>query len=91
MVTLAVQGTTPDEIDTWCIKRLRDRGFIVEPRGDWETPSKLCRRLKISRSKLRRRWKRYPRPQASDVQLGPKGRVIMLRSNPVLDLFLRSR
>jgi hypothetical protein len=91
MVTLAVQGTTPDEIDDWCINRLRQRGYIVETRGPWETPAKLCRRLRISRSKFRRRWRRYPRPKASDVQMGEKGRLVSLRSNTVLDLFLKNR
>jgi len=91
MVQLAIQGTSPEEIDDWCVKRLRDRGFVVEVRGPWESPKRLCRRLRISRSKFRRRWKRYPRPKVSDVQLGTKGRIVLLRSNPVLDAFLKAR
>jgi hypothetical protein len=91
MVQLLIQGTSPEEIDDWCKTRLRNRGCIVELRGPWETPKRLYKRLRISASKFRRRWKRYPRPKASDVQLGEKGRIVMIRSNPVLDAFLKAR
>lgn len=89
MVTLAIQGTTVDEIDEWCIKRLQSRGFIVAKRGPWETPKQAQVRLKISKSKFRRRWRRYPRPQASDVHLGDSGKMVSFRSNELLDAFLR--
>jgi hypothetical protein len=50
--------------------------------------SAICERLKISRSKFSRRWKRYAKAQPEDVQLGPSGRLIAIRSNPALDVFL---
>jgi hypothetical protein len=90
-LTLAVQATSHDDIDAWCVKRLLQRGYIVRMRGPWETPAQICRRLRISRSKFCRRWKRYPRPNHGEIQRGEKGRLVMLRSDPILDLFLRHR
>jgi hypothetical protein len=56
--------------------------------GKWESPAEVCKRLKISRSKFARRWKRYAKAKPEDVQLGPTRRLIAIRSNPALDVFL---
>ncbi|MGI9172535.1 MAG: hypothetical protein ACR2F0_04400 [Chthoniobacterales bacterium] len=91
MVQIVITGVSQDEINEWCVTRLRARGYAVDRSGKWETPRELCERLGISKSKLRRRWGRYPRPQTRDVQTGPSGRLVMLRSNSILDAFLQRR
>jgi hypothetical protein len=56
--------------------------------GKWENTAEICKRLKISRSKFARRWERYAKAQPEDVQVGPSGRLLAIRSNPALDVFL---
>src|SRR5947208_4746981 len=73
------------------IERLRGRGWIVELSGPWETVKHICARLGISTSKFRRRMKRRPHPNPSDVDVGLSGRLIALRSNLQLDTFLVGR
>lgn len=69
------------------IQRLRNRGYVVELRGPWETVKVICKRLHISTSKFRRRMKRR-HPSPLDVDQGPSGRISAIRSNILLDKFL---
>jgi hypothetical protein len=88
---LQLLGATPDEIDEWCVLRLEPHPlYVVEIRGHWETVAHICRRLKISPSKFRRRLKRYPRKSARDVIAGPSGRTLQIRSHLSLDRFLKA-
>jgi hypothetical protein len=84
---LEIIGASPNEIDQMMIQRLRSRGFIVGKSGPTETAKHICARLGISTSKFRRRRKRRP-PNPSDVDLGPTGRLIGIRSNLEYDKFL---
>jgi len=78
----------PEQVDKLCIARLQSRGYVVTTLGQWETRSAICKRLNISRKKFTNRLKRYPKLGPGEVQRGPSGRLLAVRSNPTLDCFL---
>jgi hypothetical protein len=86
---LKILSANDEEIDLFCIRRLESRGYLIESAGPWETRSQICHRLCISESKFDRRIERFPRPKVSEIEIGPAGRLIRLRSNPPLDRFLK--
>lgn len=78
-----------EEVVTWCVMLLVREGFVVEQPGAWESRGEFCGRLGISVSKFKRRMRRSKyRPQV-DLDLGPTGRLIRLRSNAVFDAWMK--
>lgn len=82
------ESMDPEKLDALQIERLRARGYVVEKPGGFETPKEICARLGISESKFARRFKRYHKHHPIDTERGPLGRLIALRSNFMLDMFL---
>jgi len=62
--------------------------WVVDVLAPWETVQQICKRLSISSSKFRRRWKRRPSGSGRS-EVGPTGRVIHIQSDPQLDKFLQ--
>jgi len=86
MVHLSLSGDTPEQIDQWCVKRLRMRGYLVMQKWTWERPGQLCERLGISRDTLERRMASRWCPEVKQ-ERGPTGRLIAVASNPAADEF----
>jgi len=76
------------EAITWAVMLLVKEGFVVEPPGRWETRREFCARLGISVWRFKRRM-RYTklRPQV-DLDVGPSGRLLRLRSNRAFDRWM---
>ena len=71
------------------LKKLLERcGYNVSIQRKWERQVTVCKRLRISPSKFRRRLVRWSRSRQVDAQFGPKGRLVLIRSNPELDIYL---
>ena len=90
----------PEQLDALAVSRLEERALLlsrvslrkmsklISASGRYETFRECALRLKISISKLRRRLNNKHAPP-HDVQRGPTGRRIAIRSNPLADAFFR--
>jgi AraC-like DNA-binding protein len=68
---------------------LKLQNYGIHGLRSWESPNDLCDRMGISPSTLQRRLKSSSCPEA-DIERGPSGRLIRLRSNPSLEEFLQT-
>lgn len=95
---MLIQG--PEALDDISIRRLESRAASLSNEsiqrlsrllafaiGKYETQTQLAKRLEISLSKLRRRFESEFKP-ACDAERGAGGRIVHIRSNPLLDAFL---
>ena len=88
MTRLAIEGTSDEDIDQWCIARLKGRGYGMARLDNWETPKEVCKRLKVSSAHLSSTLRDRKCPLPIDVIRGPTGRVNYLVSHPALDAFI---
>ena len=85
---VTLDGCSEAALESWAVEWLRDRGWWVARPGEWETPRETRERLHISSAHLARTLRCPAAPKPADTVKGPTGRVIYLRSTPVLDSFL---
>lgn len=83
-----LEGATIDEILLAANLLLVKHGFVVAMPGEWESPAEFRVRLGISRSHFQRRMRQTKfRPQV-DLDVGPTGRLLRIRSNAVFDKWM---
>ncbi len=78
------QSEMLEKVQHW----LKLQNYGIHSLRSWESPNDLCNRTGISSSTLQRRLKSKTCPEA-EIERGPSGRLIRLRSNPSLEEFLR--
>ena len=88
MTRLAIEGTSDTDIDDWCIRWLKGRGYAVGTTDNWESPKEMCHRLKVSSSHLSDTLKNRRCPKPLDEIRGKTGRLSYLVSHAGLDAFV---
>jgi hypothetical protein len=84
-----LSGSTHEELLMAAAMFLQKEGFVVEMPGAWETREEFCARVRVSVSHFKRRMERRKFAPQVDLETGPSGRLIRLRSNAAFDDWMR--
>lgn len=87
---LSLQGSTEAELASQAVDFLLQRGYVVEMPGAWESQQDFCARIGLSPRQLRRRLRRRKFMPQVDLDEGPNGRLIRLRSNSAFESWVKA-